>query len=205
MMQRRIALAVVTGILISLPAAAAPNIVLPRPGQVGIGVQGQFGMLAKSGDMGSGLEGDLGKGFSNGPGLGIRLRYRLRYERAIGLSFEGHQLNTRVVLPADTAFSKLSLITSGVEIYQLFGTRDRTTRMLSVGAGLAQPSVEQNDGVTNYLLEDGLYVSAGAGLERFFFRSWAFDLSTRYFAIFQNAKTNHDFQAQAGLIFYASY
>ena len=199
MMHRRIAIAVVTGVLMSLSAiaTAAPNIVLPRPGQIGIGIQGQYGMLAKSGDMGN--------EFSNGPGLGIRLRYRLRFERAIGLSFEGHQIDSRVVVPADTAFRKLSLIMSGVEIYQLFGTRDRTTRMLSVGVGLAQPSVEQNDGVTNYLLEDGLYVSAGAGLERFFFRSWAFDLSTRYFAIFQNAKTNHDFQAQLGLIFYASY
>jgi len=196
---RHMSLAVVIGILVSLPAAvsAAPNIVLPRPGQVGIGVQGQFGMLAKSGD--------LGERFSNGPGLGIRLRYRLRYERAIGLSFEAHQLDSRVVgVAGDTTLRSLKLIMSGVEIYQLFGTRDRTTRMLSVGVGLAQSSAELNSDETIYP-DDGLYVSAGAGLERFFFRSWAYDLSTRYFAIFQHGKTNHDFQAQLGLIFYASY
>ena len=198
MMQRRIALAVVTGILMSLStAAAAPNIVLPRPGQVGIGVQGQFGMLAKSGDLG-----DL---FSNGPGLGIRLRYRMRFERAVGLSFEAHQFDSRVIgVQGDTTIRKLTLIMSGVEIYQLFGTRDRTTRMVSVGAGLAQASAELNSDETIYP-DDGLYVSAGAGIERFFFRSWAYDLSTRYFAVFQHGKTNHDFQAQAGLIFYASY
>jgi hypothetical protein len=199
MMQRRMSLAVVTGILMSLPAfaVAAPNIVLPRPGQVGIGIQGQFGMLAKSGDLG-----DL---FSNGPGIGIRLRYRMRYERAIGLSFEAHQFDSRVVgVAGDTTIRKLKLITSGVEIYQLFGTRDRTTRMVSVGVGLAQASVELNDGETIYP-DDGVYVSAGAGLEHFFFRSWAYDLSTRYFAVFQHGKTNHDFQAQLGLIFYASY
>ena len=46
---------------------------------------------------------------------------------------------------------------------------------------------------------------AGAGVERFFFRSWAYDLSTRYLAIFRDGKPNHDLQVAAGMIFYASY
>ena len=199
MMHRRIAIAVVTGVLMSLSAiaTAAPNIVLPRPGQIGIGIQGQYGMLAKSGDLG-----DL---FSQGPGLGVRLRYRLRYERAIGLSFEGHKFESRVVgVQGDTTIKELTLIMSGIEIYQLFGTRDRTTRMVNVGVGLAQASVQLNSDETIFP-DDGLYVSAGAGLERFFYRSWAWDLSARYYAIFQHGKTNHDFQGQLGLILYASY
>lgn len=199
MMHRRMSIAVVTGVLMSLSAiaSAAPNIVLPRPGQIGIGIQGQYGMLAKSGDLG-----DL---FSQGPGLAVRMRYRLRYERAIGLSFEGHKFESRVVGDrGDTTIKALKLIMSGVEIYQLFGTRDRTTRMVSVGVGLAQASAALNSDETIFP-DDGLYVSAGAGLERFFYRSWALDLSTRYFSVFQHGKTNHNFQAQLGLILYASY
>jgi hypothetical protein len=52
---------------------------------------------------------------------------------------------------------------------------------------------------------DGVYVSAGAGLERFIYRSWALDLSTRYMAVFAGGKANHDLQASLGFIFYASY
>ena len=190
---------VVTGLLMVLPALAeaAPSIVLPRPGQVGIGMQGQFGLLTKTGDYG-----DL---FDSGPGLTVRLRYRMRYERAIGLSFEGQQFDSRVAgVAGDTTLARLTLIMSGVEIYQLFDTQDRTTRLLSVGAGLAQASAKLNDNESVFP-DDGVYLSAGAGVERFFWSSWAFDFSARYYAIFQHHKTNHDFQASAGMIFYASY
>jgi hypothetical protein len=175
---------------------AASNIVLPRPGQVGLGVQGQFGSLLEGGDYG-----DL---FESGPGVAVRMRYRMRYERALGITFESQTFDARETSAADTAADKLTLIMSGIEVYQLFGTRTRTTRMVSVGLGLAQASAKLNSGETVFP-DDGFYVNAGAGLERFVYRSWAIDLSTRYFAIFQHGKTNHDFQVAAGLVFYASY
>ena len=46
---------------------------------------------------------------------------------------------------------------------------------------------------------------AGAGVERFFFGSWAWDLSGRYVAVFDDGSVNHLFQASAGVIIYASY
>ena len=198
-MQGRLWFAAVTGLLMALPglAGAGSNVVLPRPGQVGIGMQGQFGLLTKTGDYG-----DL---FDNGPGLTVRLRYRMRYERAIGLTFEGQEFDSRVAgVAGDTTLKRLTLIMSGFEVYQMFGTQDLTTRLLSAGAGLVQASAKLSDNETIFP-DDGVYLSAGAGIERFFWRSWAFDLSTRYFAVFQHHKTNHDVQASAGLIFYASY
>ena len=54
---------------------------------MGVGLQGQFGMI------GGGQ--DLAATFDNGPGLAVRLRYRMRYERAMGLSFEQMRLETR--------------------------------------------------------------------------------------------------------------
>jgi len=199
-MQRRVAWFVVgmlSSVLVPAIVRAEPTIVLPRPGQVGVGLQGQYGSLSKSGD--------LGELFGNGPGIAVRLRYRMRYERAIGLSFESHQLDARSTAgTADTSASQITMIMSGFDIYQLFGTRTRTTKMLSVGLGLMQPSVKLNDGETTFP-DDGIYLSAGAGLERFFYHSLAFDLSTRYFAIFQHGQTTHDVQASLGIIFYASY
>ncbi len=187
--------------VVNIPALAGwchAVVVPPRPGQVGFGVQGEFGALLKSGDLG-----DL---FSTGPGLAVRVRYRMRYERAIGLSFEAQRLDVREQAPAESVFApqRLTVVTQGIEVYQMFGTRTRTTRMLSLGVGLEQNRVRLNDQETLFP-KDGAYVSVGAGLEHFFWQSWAYDVSTRYMAIFQNGKTNHDLQASLGFIFYASY
>jgi hypothetical protein len=177
--------------------AQAAKIILPRAGQVGVGIQGQYGSLTKSGDLG-----DL---FTDGPGMAVRLRYRMRYERAIGLSFEGQSFDSRVQgVAGDTTLKSLRLLMSGIEIYQMFDTRRKTTKMLSAGIGIAQASAEINTGETIYP-DDGLYASVGAGIEHFFWRSWAYDLSTRYLAIFQHQKTNHDLQVSLGIMFYASY
>ena len=177
-------------------AGAASSIILPRPGQGGIGVQGQFGTLVKSGDLG-----DL---FTNGPGLTVRMRYRMRYERAFGLSFESQTFDARQTSSADTALRKLNLVMSGVELYQMFGTREQNTRMVSIGAGLVQATAKLND-AESIFPDDGVYLGAGAGIEHFFYRSWAFDLSGRYHAIFQHHKTNHDLHVALGIMFYASY
>ena len=201
-----IAVALLTALLAS-SAMAANTIILPRAGQVGIGIQGQYGTMLK--------QGDFGKEFGSGPGLAIRLRYRMRYERAFALSFESHLLDAREPGRAQTAFTalqdsarrdRLSMNLAGIEFYQMFDTRTRTVKMLSAGAGLAQISARLDNGETQFPDRgDGVYVSIGAGVERYFFRSWAWDLSTRYHAIFHDGTINHDIQGSLGIIFYAAY
>jgi hypothetical protein len=185
------------GAVVPRPARAV-TVVLPRPGQVGLSGTGEFGTLLNSGD--------LGKVFGSGAGLSVRLRYRLRYERALGLSFESQKLDVRDPAPAEslTAPLQLSVLLSGIEFYQMFKTRTRTQPMLSVGAGLAQFHREHNDGEFSYP-GDGVYVSLAGGVERYFYRSLAFDVSTRYIGLFHEGKTDHDVQAAVGIIFYASY
>jgi hypothetical protein len=80
--------------------------------------------------------------------------------------------------------------------------------MVMIGGGLAQMRASLNDGETELSGDnsgDGLYVSAGAGMENFVYRSWAWDLSARYFAVFRDGQANHNFQIALGAIFYASY
>jgi hypothetical protein len=185
-------------------AQAASTIVLPRAGQVGFSGQAMAGTMAQTGSLGT----DFGSGY----GGAFRLRYRMRYERAMGLSFEAQNFDAREsklgALPADTVASnyieKTTLQLAGLDIYQMFGTRTRTTKMLSAGIGIAQTSVKMTDGELSYP-GDGFYLSVGAGLEHFFYRSWAFDFSTRYNAVFVNSEVNHDVQVQVGLIGYASF
>jgi hypothetical protein len=189
----------------ALPASAA-DVELPRAGQVGISLQGGYGTMLETGVV--------GETFGPGPSYAIRLRYRMRYERGIGLSFENHSLEARQKIAFDPADpdsanpEKLSLILSGFEIYQLFGTRTRNVKLLSLGLGLAQLRTELNSDETELDGEtsgDGLYLSAGAGIERFFYRTWAWDLSARYFAVFKDGEISHDLQAALGLVIYAGY
>jgi opacity protein-like surface antigen len=185
--------------LATAPAARAEWIVVPpRAGQVGLGAQGQFGGLLNSGG--------IGDEFDAGPGLAVRLRYRMRYERGLGLSFESQRFDAREPSLSDSAAKHLTLYLYGVDVYQMFGTRTRTTRWLSAGFGLAQPRRTLNSKEVEFGADkDGVYAAAAAGFERFFWQSWAIDASTRYCAVFIDGKANHDFQVSLGLIVYASY
>jgi opacity protein-like surface antigen len=191
-------------------SAAASTIVLPRAGQVGFGIQGQYGTLLSTGD--------LGKEFGSGAGLSVKVRYRMRFERAIGLTFDAERMNSRNPTGAAGAFDSLGndppgvlrdymkMVTAGFEFYQMFDTRERTVKYLSAGAGLAQISAHLTDGEIQYpLAGDALFVSVGAGFERFFMRSWAWDMNFKYKPVLHDGKVNHDLQAQLGLMFYAGY
>lgn len=204
---------VVTLALVALAAgtAAAGNvIVLPRPGQVGLSVGGSYGLLLESGT--------IGEQFGSGPGMNVRLRYRARYERGWGLTFESHTLDLRDLETVQDywnpdsiravghpfAYKKATVFLYGVDFYQMFATRTKTPMMLSVGAGLAHPAFTLNDGETQFPLSDGPYLAVGAGIERFFWRSMAFDVGARYAAIFLGDKVSHNLHASVGLIYYAS-
>jgi hypothetical protein len=202
-------LGVTLGALAAGMAQAKSVIVLPRPGQVGVSVGGLYGTLLQSGNVGA--------QFGSGPGMMVQMRYRMRYERGIGLSFESHGFDPRAgetqtdfwddsTMPADsaTAYKKLNVYLYGVDFYQMFGTRTKTTTMLSVGAGLAHSVFDLNDGEQQFPFNDGAYLSAGVGAERFVWQSVAIDLGARYHAVFLDGKVNHDLRFSAGLIMYAS-
>ncbi len=218
---RRNRFPIVTGWALSLallaPALAGTAhagvvIVPPRPGQVGIAASGLYGTLLNSGDFG-GL-------FASGPGICVRLRYRMRYERAFGLTFEQHGLDTRegalfrdpvsdtLLSPTDAASArKLNMFLYGVDFYQMFDTRTKVVKMLSVGIGIAHPSRVDNDKNLNFsgsYASDGVYVSAGAGVERFVWQSLAVDVGARYHLILHEGSKNHDVQGSIGLVWYAA-
>jgi hypothetical protein len=200
---------IVTLAVASLPAHAANTILLPRAGQVGLGISGSYGTFLPTGE--------LGNEFGGGGGISVKVRYRMRFERAIGLTFDSERMNSRDPSGAAGAFDSLldapavlrdymKMVTAGFEFYQLFDTRERTVKYVSAGAGLAQISAHLTDGETQYpIAGDALFVSLGAGFERFFFRSWAWDMNFKYKPVLHDGKVNHDLQAQLGLMFYAAY
>jgi hypothetical protein len=150
----------------------------------------------------------LGSTYGDGGAICARLRYRMRYERALGLSFENERFNIRVpeLLAPDSlpGRDRLNLILSGLEFCKLFATRTPSVKMIILGAGIAQSRGHFIDGEA-FFPGDGTYLSAGFGVERFFYKSWALDLSTRYMFVFLPDDHLHDIQASLGLMFYASY
>jgi len=190
--------------LMTLMAAAAAHaawiVVPPRPGQIGVAIDGQYGSFLSGGGLGS--------EFGAGGGLGVRVRYRMQYERAIGISFERCDYTVRH--NADTTFADhtVTLINTGAEFYQLFGTEGKTTRMISAGFGITQVSKKLNDGeekLGGNDVGDGGFVMLGVGLERFFVQAFGLDLNAHYELIFQNGSTNQLITASAGLVFYAGF
>ena len=102
------------------------------PGRSGSACRAQYGIAAKSGLARHRLR--------RRPRTRRALRYRMRYERALGLSFESQRFDARGRAAFDGSDPDADATTAlavhlGVEFYQMFGTRTRTTRMLSVGAG----------------------------------------------------------------------
>lgn len=212
-MKRRLAAFVTLVVLVlsglPLSSAHAGTIVLPRSGQVGLGLSGQAGTLLSAGDY--------GKEFGTGGGIKVNLRYRMRFERAMGLVFDMQRLAARDPSGEAGAFDSLTdapavlrkqlrFNTAGVEFSQLFDTRSTTTKLLTAGFGLVQTSARLTNGETQFpIAGDGVYLSAGAGIERFVWRSWAWDTGFRYMAIFHDGTVNHDVQLHTGMIFYAAY
>jgi hypothetical protein len=187
-------------------ARADSKVVLPRAGQVGLGIQFGYGTL---------LQADpYGNTFGGGASYVVHLRYRMRYERAIGLTFSAERFDVRTPVPYDPTDpnsvqpERLNTTLSGLDFYQMFGTRTPTVKYLLLSGGLSQERVKLNDGETELsgtYSSDGLYLGAGAGIERFFWSSMSWDLSGRYNAIFRDGKPHQDVQASLGIMWYASY
>ena len=62
----------------------------------------------------------------------------MKNDRGFGLSFENQTFDARTATTDDTLANRLTVFTAGPEMYLMFGTQSNATRMLSVGAGLAQ-------------------------------------------------------------------
>lgn len=200
MTRRAVAVMAMTAALALAGTSEAANVVLPRPGQIGFSGEGHLGTLTRGGEY--------GKLFGTGTGLAIRVRYRMRYERGLGLSFERQGFEVRDKVDTTAAPRTLTLQTATLDVYQMFGTRTNTVRMLSASLGLSQGTQKLEGGETKVGgvgTGDALVLGLGGGLERFVWQSWALNAGVRYYAHLHQQKVNHAVHVYAGAIFYAGY
>ena len=86
----RFLLGLATSAALLLPGRClGAKVVLPSPGDIGFAGFAQYGTLLN--------QGEIGEQFGSGPGFGVRLRYRMRYERGLGLTFERQGFDPREI------------------------------------------------------------------------------------------------------------
>jgi len=184
------------------PAPVAPRALPPlrrlRKGTISLGGQVGYGVVRGSSE--------LNDHFDNGPSYAFRFRYMLSARAALGFSFENHRYNTRAGLPLDTspfaaADSHAVVTTVGTEIV-LFVHREReTTPYFLTGFGFASPNViyERKE---SRRVDEGPFLTAGVGLERFVRQRLSIDVSLRGYGVVGNSELSLFSQLNVGLHLY---
>jgi opacity protein-like surface antigen len=178
----------------------------PRPvrtGTVSLGGQVLYGALLGGGTAGVGETHRFSEDFNHGVGVGFNLRYRTASDAAVALSFESHNFGVKVPTDSAAGFDHLQIITTTLDYMKYGATRSRMPHYLTIGVGLAQTRITDNDGEKEFP-GDGGVVKLGAGLEYWGWRTLSLELGVRYYGVLLRSKLNHDVQAGIGFNFYTS-
>jgi hypothetical protein len=192
---------VAAGVLAVALAAAVPaaEAYEQRKGSLTVGLFGSY----------EGIEGggEYGDDFDLGPGYGVRLRYAMSREAAVGLVFE--RLTFESVLGSmpgpDSLLAppdRLILIVTGGEYVRHFDRRGKLGKSLFGGAGFYHPTIEISRNEQQTANGDNLLAWAGAGLEYFPRRTIGVELGVRAFGILAEGGASGVAQASLGVNLY---
>ena len=165
-----------------------------RPGSVSLGGGVQYGTL---------LGGDFSDDFDAGVGVGFNLRYRTAADAAVALSFESHNFGVKVPTDSAAGHDKLQIITTTLDYVKFGATRTRMPRYFTIGVGIAQTRITDNDEEKEYPGDGGVF-KLGAGMEYWAWRTLSLELGVRYYGVLLRSQLNHDVQVGLGFNFYTS-
>lgn len=179
------------------PAPGRTRLRRLRPGTVSLGVQGQFGGIAGNSE--------LERHFDVGPGYGVRFRYQLSPQSALGFSFEHQRYNAIDVLAPPTAVplpdSTLIVTTVAAEGILFLHRERETTPYLLGGFGYASPDVVYRDAGTRRVNE-GPFLVLGVGVENFVRERFSIDATLRGFGQIGNSELTLTAQLALGIHLY---
>lgn len=181
------------------PAPATPTALKRRlrSGTISLGVQGQYGGIAGSSE--------LERHFDLGPGYGVRFRYQLSRESALGFSFEHQRYEpVSVLAPVTTVFasdSTLVITTVAAEGMAYFHRDRETVPYLLGGFGFASPDVRYHDAGTRRVNE-GPFLVLGGGFEHFLRERFSIDATLRGFGQIGNSELTLAAQIALGIHLY---
>lgn len=177
------------------PAPARSWRVRPvRQGTVSLGGQVLYSAL---------VGGPFADEFGNGLGAGFNLRYRTGPDAALALSFEGQNFGVKVPSDLTDGHDRLQFIVTTLDYIKYGAVRSRMPRYLTIGAGLAQTRITDNDGAREYP-GDGGVLKLGGGFEYWAWRTLSLELGVRYHGVLLRSRLNHDVEVGLGFNFYTS-
>ena len=165
-----------------------------RPGTVSLGGQFIYGSL---------VGGEFSDDFNNGPGAGFNLRYRTASDAAVALSFEAQNFGAKVATDSAAGFDKLQYIVTTLDYMKFSATRSRMPKYFTIGVGIAQSQITDNDEEKEYPGDGGVF-KLGVGMEYWAWRTLSLELGVRYYGVLLRSELNHDVQVGLGLNFYTS-
>ncbi|MFH0777047.1 MAG: hypothetical protein V2A71_00305 [Candidatus Eisenbacteria bacterium] len=177
---------------IALPSPCCCGPIFEERGTLTVGGFAQYGMLA--GDATAVDEYDKGVGY------GMRLRYNLGRDRALGISLENQTFEAVPAPPGDDQPRKLKIALITMDYIFYFERRSTLTRYLTFGAGVHHPGREYH--LNSIIGPDGLVLTAGGGFEYFFHKLTSLDVSVRAYGLFGQDGLMGTAQAAAGINFY---
>jgi opacity protein-like surface antigen len=189
--------------------APAPSGWRARPvrlGTVSLGGQALYSTLVGggSGEVAVGNEAPtFARQFNSGIGVGFNLRYRTSQDAALAVTFEGQNYNVKVESDSAAGRDKLQFIFTTLDYIKYSATRSRMPRYWTIGAGLAQTRITDNDDEKEYPGDGGVF-KLGAGVEYWGWRTLSLELGVRYHGMLLRSKLNHDVSLGLGFNFYTS-
>ena len=185
----------------ALPALAQDSTVVShwrprpvRPGTVSLGGQFIYGSL---------VGGEFSDDFNHGAGIGFNLRYRTAADAAVALSFEAQTFGAKVATDSAAGFDKLQYIVTTLDYMKFGSTRTRMPKYFTIGVGIAQSQITDNDEEKEYPGDGGVF-KLGTGMEYWAWRTLSLELGVRYYGVLLRSRLNHDVQVGLGFNFYTS-
>ncbi|HEV8128355.1 MAG TPA: hypothetical protein VGQ14_01730 [Candidatus Eisenbacteria bacterium] len=167
-----------------------------RPNTISLGMQAQYGVVRGNSRVAD--------GFDQGPGYAFRFRYMLSSSAALGFSFEHQRYNSiqePINVPGDFADSHVVITTVSAEgVFFVHREREFVPYFLG-GFGFATPDVvfaEDQAARTN----EGLFLVAGVGFERFVRPRVSIDASIRGHALVSNSEFTSIGEVSLGIHLY---
>ena len=182
------------------PAPASPErrtlLRRQRPNTISLGIQGSYGIVRGTSR--------LSDGFDDGPGYAFRFRYMLTPSFALGFSFENQRFEDRGGVPSTTpGASDSSIVMTTVSMEGIiFLHRERETHGYFLGGfGHASPDIV-DEALGSARVNEGLFLVAGAGFERFMRPRLSLDFMLRGYGMISNSEFTSFAQICAGIHLY---
>lgn len=170
-----------------------------RGGSLTIGFHGQYGIIEGSARY--------GEDFQWGPGYGVRLRYALSRQAALGLVFERMTFDSEIdTIPEPGQLAppqRVILIVTGGEYIRHFDRRGKVGKSVVAGIGFYHPTIEISRNEAEVAgQEDNFLAWVGGALEYFPRRTIGVEFGLRLYGMLADGGNSGVAEGSVGVNFY---